>query len=147
MKKIIVIAALSLIGGAAFCQSPFKRLPKLYRLSSVAGAKTEITAYRFSAPTAMFLYPQKQIGTSLGFGYNRLHYVDSTGKYITDFALNISAIAAGNTVPNSNNIISLGLFASIHNQLFQFGPIYNLPSGGNPKGSFGVGFAIGVSLN
>ncbi len=95
MKQLKIMLLFILIASFAQAQtittSPFKRIPKPVKtFSSLQGLTTnqEVTAYRFSAPTAMFLYPQKQIGTSLGFGYNRMHFVDSTGKYYTDFAIN-----------------------------------------------------------
>lgn len=133
-----------------YAQSPFKHMPipqQSFKAMQGLTVNPEVTTYRFSAPTAMFLYPQKQIGTSLGFGYNKMHYIDSTKKWYTDLAINASIIAAGNTVPSPTNVMSVGLFVSFLNQLIQVGPIYNLPSGGNPKGTFGVGFALGVSLN
>lgn len=145
MKQLIflLLVALSLNASA---QSAFKRYPKptYSKMYGATLASTEVTAIRFSAPTATYLYPQRMIGTSLGVGYNRMHWVDSLQKYYKDFALNVAIIAAGNTTPNVNNFMSVGVFACFFNTLFQFGPVYTLPNAAVPKGTFGIGINVGV---
>jgi hypothetical protein len=152
MKQLLILLFVALSFNVS-AQSAFKRYPKpthakLTYLNNrgitSANVNPEVIALRFSAPTATYLYPQRMIGTSLGIGYNRMHWVDSLQKYYKDFALNLAIIAAGNTTPNVNNFMSIGIFACFYNSLFQFGPVYTLPSATIPKGTFGVGVNIGV---
>jgi len=131
-------------------QSPFKHIPppaKTYRVT--LGASNEITAYRFTGPIAGYMYPQNQVVTGLGYGFQRLHYVDSTQRYYTDFSISAMAYAGGNVLPSltPNNIMSVGISLGFLNQLVMFGPAYNLPTADKPKGSFGVVINISVPLN
>ncbi len=152
MKQLFLILLIALSLNDVSAQSVFKRMPKPNNPKSkyektykgALLANPEVIALRFSAPTATYLYPQRMIGTSLGIGYNRMHWVDSLQKYYKDFALNLAIIAAGNTTPNVNNFMSIGIFACFYNSLFQFGPVYTLPSATIPKGTFGIGVNIGV---
>lgn len=146
---IILIVCTSAIANAQ--NSPFHRLPRPERkpmLGQMAPVPTTITAFRFTGPMAGFMYPQNQVVTGLGYGWQKLHYVDSTLKYYCDFSVSAVIYAGGNVQPSvqDNNIMSIGLSLGFLNQLLMIGPVYNLPKDGN-KGKFGVVANFSVPLN
>ena len=155
MKRLIFIItllyAISAQAQTVINSSPFKHLPKpakKYGLPNVQAANPTVIAYRFTGPLAGYMYPQKQVVTGIGYGYQRLHYVDSTQRYYTDFSVSGMLYAGGNVATvNNTNIISVGLSIGVLNQLIMFGGAYNLPSANNSKGSFGLVFNIAVPLN
>jgi hypothetical protein len=150
MKLLLLVTAILFITNCN-AQSPFKRLPKpestlgAFQSNAIAPGAA-ISAFRFTGPIAGFMYPQNQLVTGIGYGYNKLHWVDSTQRYYTDFSINAVAYAGGNVTPSihPNNIISLGVSVGALNQLIMVGPAYNLPSGGSSKGS--VGFVVNISV-
>lgn len=140
-----------LAGMIASSQSAFKALPKhtthgKYGVS--VSSPTVTSAFRFTGPIAGFAYPQNQVVTGLGYGWQKLHWIDSTSKYYADFSLSAVVYAGGNVQPslNDNNILSVGLSLGVLNQLIMIGPVYNFPKGEN-KGSFGVVVNFSVPLN
>ncbi len=153
--KFIILICLLIISINVMSQSSFKRIPKpvqsqrarLAPTGAVIGEKP-FTAFRFTGPIAGFMYPQNMVVTGLGYGFQRLHFVDSTQKYYTDFSISAVVYAGGNVTPkvNPNNIISAGVSLGVLNQLFMVGPVYNFPKG-EAKGSFGVVFNISIALN
>lgn len=90
-----------------------------------------------------------KIVTGLGYGYNRLHWVDSTQKYYTDFSINGVIYAGGYAVPSvfENNIVSVGMSAGFLNQLVMIGLAYNIPLAENTKGKIGLVLNFSVPLN
>lgn len=157
MKLPILLIFLTFCIGICNAQSSFKRLPKpqslsasnrTHAISSAPIANQVFTAFRFTGPIAGYLYPQNQVVTGLGYGWQRLHFVDSTQKYYTDFGINAVVLAGGNVLPtlHPNNIISAGLELSVLNQLFMIGPVWNFGTSGK-SGSIGLVFNISVPLN
>ena len=136
----------------ASAQSSFKRIPRPAknnaRFAAIAAGQKPVTAFRFTGPIAGFMYPQNMVVTGLGYGFQRMHFVDSTQKYYTDFSISGVVYAGGNVRPSisPNNIISAGISLSMLNQLINVGPVWNFAKG-DVKGSFGVVFSIGVALN
>lgn len=133
--------------------SPFHRIPEPAKLKKLALAASpssvNISAWRFTGPIAGFMYPQNQVVTGLGFGYQNLHWVDSTQRYYTNYSVNAVMYAGGNVTPsiNPNNIMSVGVSLGVLNQLILIGPAYNLPTSTKPKGTFGIVFNMAVPLN
>lgn len=154
MKFKLFLLSLVLLFSMGICeaQSSFKRLPRpspSYKktLAALPDEKA-ITAFRFTGPIAGFMYPQNMVVTGLGYGFQRLHYVDSTDKYYTDFSISGVVYAGGNVRPSihPNNIMSVGISLGVLNQVFMAGPCYNFPNG-PVKGSIGVVFNISMPLN
>lgn len=147
IKSLLLIVFL---GAAMFAssQSAFKALPKKQHGRYGLSAPTSITAFRFTGPMAGYSYPANQVVTGLGYGWQKLHWVDSTQKYYTDFSLSAVLFAGGNVNPSleEHNIISVGLSLGVLNQLIMIGPVYNFPKG-DTKGSFGVVVNFSVPLN
>lgn len=133
-------------------QGVLKRLPKPTRpMMAKANANASpvtISAWRLTAPIAGFMYPQQQLVTGIGYGYQRLHWVDSTQRYYTDFSISGVIYLGGdvNTSVNPNNILSIGISLGTLNQLVMVGPCYNLPKNG-VKGSIGIVFNVSMPLN
>jgi hypothetical protein len=151
MKSIfLLLISISLLTYAN-AQSPFKPLPKksTIKYGGVVTSPTITSAFRFTGPIAGFAYPQKQVVTGLGYGWQKLHWVDSTQKYYADFSVSAVLYAGGNVEPSisdPNNILSVGISLGIVNQLIMAGPVYNFPKDGN-KGSFGFVVNFSVPLN
>lgn len=152
-NNFIILLCLIILSVNADAQSSFKRMPKPGRTNArfsaaVAAGQKPVTAFRFTGPIAGFMYPQNLVVTGLGYGWQRMHFVDSTQKYYTDFSISGVVYAGGNVRPglNPNNIISAGISLGILNQLLMIGPAYNFPKG-EVKGSFGVVFNISIALN
>ena len=137
---------------SASAQSPFKHIPppaKTYGV--ILGASNEITAYRFTAPTAgtaFYADGEIKVITGLGFGLQRLHFVDSTQRYYADFSFKATVFAGGNVTPSfkDNNVMGIGLMVGFLNELLNAGFIYNIPMGVT-KGKFGLVFSFGIPLN
>lgn len=152
MKILFSILLFSL--SISFCnaQSSFKKVPKpaKNKISALAASSavnsTVVKAFRFTGPFGGYLYPQGQVVTGLGYGWERMHFNDSTNKWYEDFGIHIIALAGGTVVPtlHPNNIISVGIELSVLNDLINIGPVYNFPTFGNKSGS--VGFMINVTL-
>ena len=148
MKQLflLILVAGTLIASA---QSPFKALPKKQHGKYSLALNQTTSAFRFTGPIAGYLYPQNQVVTGLGYGYQKLKWIDSTGKYYTMFSVSGVLYAGGNVTPHvfpDNNVISVGISLGVLNQLIMAGPCYNLPKGGN-KGSWGVVINVAVPLN
>lgn len=152
MNKILFLLLAIIFTSYSYGQSILKRLPKPNNvmLSKAMNSATSatVTAWRLTGPIAGFMYPQNQVVTGLGYGYQKLHWVDSIQKWYTDYSISLVAYAGGNVTPtlSPNNIISLGISAGFLNQLIMVGPAYNLPSG-NKKGTVGVVFNVSMPLN
>jgi len=155
MKNLIILLLVFFCTNC-MAQSSFKRMPKpvqTYRktnsLSTDNNANKAFSAFRFTGPIAGYLYPQNQVVTGLGYGWQRLHFVDSTQRYYTDFSISAVAYAGGTVAPtlHPNNIVSIGISLGVLNQLVMIGPAYNLPVHGSAMGSIGVVFNISVPLN
>lgn len=157
MKLPILLIFLTFCIGVCNAQSPFKRLPKPQSLLAASRAHAIVAptqekafyAFRFTGPIAGYMYPQNQIVTGLGYGWQRLHFVDSTQKYYTDFSISAVAFAGGNVSPtlHPNNIISIGVGLGVMNQLLEIVPCYNFPSSGHSGGSVGIVFSFSMPLN
>lgn len=148
----IILYLLILVFSVSVCeaQSSFKRLPKPTSKKSLGIVSDNVVkAFRFTGPIAGYLYPENQVVTGLGYGWQRMHFVDSTQKFYTDFSISAVAYAGGNVLPtiHPNNIMSVGISLGVLNQLIMIGPAYNLPSHGNSKGSIGVVLNVSMPLN
>lgn len=126
--------------------SPFKPIPHKY---SLTGAIPKISAFRFTGPIAGYDLINNKVVTGVGYGLQRLHWIDSTQKYYADFSISGIVFAGGNATPSvsQNNIVSVGLGAGFLNQLILVAPVYNLPLIAGTKGKFGLVVSISVALN
>ena len=156
--KHLLLYCLLIFSVSSYAQSSLKRVPKPVkkaanaRILGVADNSNVVKAFRFTGPIAGYLFlpgNKNQIVTGLGYGWQRMHFVDSTQKYYTDFSISAVAYAGGNTLPSlhPNNIMSVGVSIGVLNQLIMLGPAYNLPSIGNSKGSIGLVINISMPLN
>lgn len=154
MKHLIIFLLIA-ITFSTQAQSPFKKLQKpakKYGAVYGATANNEISAFRFSVPTAeTAFYPNGEIKvvTGLGFGLHRLHFVDSTAKWYDDFSVKAAIYAHGNVTPSikDNNIFGIGIGVGLLNELINAGIIYNVPTTAGTKGKIGFHIGFGVSLN
>lgn len=156
MKKIFFLAAILLFTSSLFAQilieeSPFNHLKPpeksvLRMLSSKSiYSKNEYIAWRFVSPFATYSVTTQQIGTGIGYGWNRMHFVDSTQSYYTDISVILALCINGNITPTPYNFTSIGLGFGVHNNLFMLVPAYVVPFGGKRggidiKASFGFKF-------
>lgn len=150
MKRLLAFL-LIIVTLSCQAQSPFKSLPKHGKYGGVMGqpsAPTSITAFRFTGPMAGYLYPQDQVVTGIGYGWQKLHWVEATQKYYTDISISGVLYAGGNVQPSiqEHNIMSVGVSLGFLNQLFMVGPTYNFAKNGSP-GTWGVVANFSVPLN
>ena len=152
MKHLKIVILFLLIANLATAQSPFKRLAKPQRSYGLSATGNVIvpkeTAWRFLSPILGYT-TDNQIVTGSGFGWNKLHYVDSTEKWYTDLSINAMAYAGGRVNPsfNPNNIASLGISFGVLNQLIIGGVAYNLPLIPGTKGKIIGVVSLAVPLN
>lgn len=155
MKKIFFLAAILLFTSSLFAQilieeSPFNHLKPpeksvLRMLSSKSVSSNKYIAWRFVSPFATYSVTTQQIGTGIGYGWNRMHFVDSTQSYYTDISVILVLCINGNITPTPYNFTSIGLGFGVHNNLFMLVPAYVVPFGGKKggidiKASFGFKF-------
>ena len=157
MKKLSILLAIIFIAASIQAQtlgiSPFKRLPTIHKYSINAYglvAAQKATAWRFTAAAAAYDIINNKVLTGIGYGFNSMHLkTDSTGNSVwyTDFTINLSAYAAGNTDPTysygNTNIIAIGPSIGILNKLINVGYVYYPAMNGSPARS---GIIAGVSL-
>lgn len=152
MKKFL-IALLMLITSTAFAQtklsvSPFKHLPIPQKsLMKATLSDNAITAYRFVLPFAGYSPLTKQISMGIGYGWNKLHYIDSTQRYYTDLSIFGAIFINGNVTPTPYNFTSVGIGVGLLNNLIIIAPSYNLPNSDNKSGAFDLKISFGVPLN
>lgn len=148
--KFSIIAVLLIVSAQTFAQSSFKRLPIPEHRSALSPQgitqSNEITAFRFT-PFGGYNVFTKQVVAGLGYGWNKLHFVDSIQRYYTDFSIMGVIYAGGNTTPSLYNVASIGISIGLLNQLIIVGPCYTLPTDGQKNGTFGAVVSLGVPLN
>lgn len=127
--------------------SPFRRLPVPQTNLFKATLSNSITAYRFVLPFAGYSPLTKQISTGIGYGWNKLHYVDSTQRYYTDISVFGAIFINGNVTPTPYNFTSVGIGVGLLNNLIVIAPSYNLPNGDNKSGAFDLKISFGLPLN
>lgn len=157
IKHLFLFSLLILSINFCYAQSSFHKVPKPHKSNGklIAGAavastdNTVVKAFRFTGPIAGYMYPQNQVVTGLGYGWQRMHFVDSTQKYYTDFSISAVILAGGKVLPSipKHNVISAGIGLATLNQLLMIIPCYNFPVSSSNKGSIGVVFSIAVPLN
>lgn len=154
--KYLIILILSFALFKGYSQSIFKRVPKPSKQATSFALSTNtlpITKFVWRlVPIAGYMYPQNQIVAGMGYGIQRIHWVDSTQRYYTNWSISGAAILGGDTKKpvTPNNIMSLGISLGALNQLANFGLYYNLPKR-TPmivtKGSFGFVVHTSIPLN
>lgn len=98
-----------------------------------------VTAYRFVLPFAGYSPLTQQISTGIGYGWNKLHFVDSTSTWYTDLSIFGAIFVNGNITPSPYNFTSVGVGVGFLNDLIMIIPSYNLPDGKfDLKISFGL---------
>lgn len=157
MSKLLTIIILCAIYFNSPAQGIFKRLPKPTLTNVIISDENEYlsslpvilplkSAWRL-VPIAGYMYPQQQIVTGMGYGYQRLHWIDSIQRYYTNWSLSGAVLLGGDTrkLSNPNGIMSIGLSLGVLNQLLMLGVYYNLPT--ETKGSIGIVFNTSIPLN
>lgn len=154
MKKLITLFAFVFTMSAATMAqvqlktSPFKHLPVPQKSGLFkAVLNNKIVAYRFVLPFAGYSPITKQISTGLGYGWNKMHFVDSTQKYYTDLSIFAAIFVNGDLVPTPYNFTSFGVGIGMLNNLITIVPAYNLPNSNNKGGAFDLKISFGVPLN
>jgi hypothetical protein len=130
--------------------SPFKHIPPPQKVAGIYKAtlaNNSITAYRFVLPFAGFSPITKQISTGIGYGWNKLHWVDSTATYYTDVSI-FGAIFVNGSIdtPSPYNFTSVGVGVGVLNDLIMIVPSYNLPTSQNKRGAFDFKISFGLTL-
>src|SRR6185437_10575750 len=151
MKKLIFFCAIlfctfSLSAQVTLKSSPFKHLPipqKSGLLKSVLS--NSVTAYRFVLPFAGYSPITKQISTGLGYGWNKLHFVDSTSTWYTDVSIFGAIFVNGDLTPSPYNFTSVGVGIGVLNNLVMIVPAYNLPTSQFKSGSFDLKISFGLT--
>lgn len=153
MKKIFILFVIIFCASSLFAQvklssSPFRHLPIPQKSGLLKTAlSSEIVAYRFVLPFASYSVTTKQISTGLGYGWNKLHFVDSTQKYYTDLSIFAGIFINGDVTPTPYNFTSVGLGVGFLNNLIVIAPTFNLPNSQNKSGAFDFKISFGVPLN
>ena len=129
-------------------RSPFKHLlpptkSTFYMSSSIP---TTITAYRFVLPFAGYSPITKQISTGIGYGWNKMHWVDSTQSYYVNLSVFGAIFINGDLTPTPYNFTSIGAGVGLLNGLIMIVPAYNLPTSENPHGAFDLKLSFGITL-
>ena len=127
-------------------KNPFKHLLPPSKTGFALPSSNSITAYRFVLPFAGYSPFTKQISTGLGYGWNRLHFVDSTQSYYTDLAIFGAIFANGNIDPSPYNFVSIGVGVGVFNNLIMVVPSYNLPTSTNKNGAFDLKISFGLTF-
>lgn len=142
---ILIIVAFSLSAQAQVIHSsPFKHIPLPQQNGLMrATLSNEVTAYRFVLPFAGYSPVTKQMSTGIGYGWNRLHFVDSTQSYYTDLSVFVAAFANGDFTPSPYNAASFGIGVGFFNDLIIIVPAYNLPTPERKGGSFDLKISFG----
>lgn len=127
--------------------SPFHHLlPPVKSNEPMLSLSNSVTAYRFVLPFAGYSPITKQISTGLGYGWNKLHFVDSTQSYYTDLAIFGAIFANGNIDPSPYNFVSIGVGVGVFNDLIMVVPSYNLPTATNKGGAFDLKISFGLTF-
>lgn len=153
MKKLLFLLAMGLlITTISFAQtklsvSPFSHIPAPQKNLFKATVSNSVTAYRFVLPFAGYSPLTKQISTGIGYGWNKLHYVDSTQRYYTDLSVFGAIFINGNVTPTPYNFTSVGIGIGLLNNLIVIAPCYNLPNADHQSGAFDLKISFGVPLN
>lgn len=153
MKKLFILSAFLFFASMTFAQvqintSPFKHLPIPQKNSLFkAVLNNKIVAYRFVLPFAGYSPMTKQISTGLGYGWNKMHFIDSTHKYYTDLSIFAAIFVNGDIVPTPYNFTSFGIGIGMLNNLITIVPAYNLPNSEHKGGAFDLKISFGVPLN
>src|ERR1700681_1545395 len=118
MKKSIAFLLLTFLATAVSSQSVFRAFPKIGHISKslamAPGSVIMTEAWRFTGPMGGYLYSstsQSQVVTGLGFGYSKMKWIDTTGKWYTTLSVNAVAFAGGNIAPTLQpfTVISVGV--------------------------------------
>lgn len=154
MKKIllfiVIVLPMSIFAQVKLTSSPFKHLPLPQKdglLKMALKINNTIVAYRFVLPFASYSVSTKQIATGLGYGYNKLHYIDSTQKYYTDLSVFAAIYINGNITPTPYNFTSVGIGVGFLNNLIVISPTFNLPNAEKKGGAFDLKISFGMPLN
>lgn len=137
--------------------NPFHRLPnpekilqsvKTYTLTAKGLDSTVVLkTFRFSTFAGYSLLSQK-IQAGAGYGWERMHWVDSIQRYYVDYSVIGAILSGGPTTPDITHYTSIGCGVGLFNQKLIILPVYNLPNKSiNGKGGFDVVISVGVPLN
>jgi len=155
--KLLTLATLLIFAHVAAGQSIFKPLPRAHQVNKVfhpeadsifiapAGpaADSTFTGFRFVGPTVLYALPNSAIFTGAGIAYEHDTFRSSTGKWYTDWSVNLEGYAGGQFAPRDiSGVTAVGLSFSFFNKLLTVGILYNLTT---QKVAAGIGPT--VSLN
>ena len=157
MKTILLIATFLICSLVAYNvnaqtklqTSPFHHIPKPKSKSSLlykTVANNKINTFRFVLPFAGYSPITRQISTGIGYGWNRLHWVDSIQTYYTDLSVFGAIFINGDVTPTPYNFTSVGVGVGLLNGLINICPAYNLPSADKPGGAFDLKISFGLTL-
>lgn len=158
--KLLIFTIAMIASVNSFAQSPFKRLKppttsvKLYSVylndssqyivSDPSVPAYKLDAYRFT-PFAGYAILNSKVEAGLGFGFNKMHWVDSTQRYYSDLSIMVAILAGGSTTPTITNFGSIGIGFGFLNQKIIIVPCYDIPTP-TLKGRFNLVLNIGIPL-
>lgn len=150
MKKILLISLIFFVYNAnaqtKINTSPFHHLPIPQTNLMKAALSNRVTAYRFVLPFAGYSPLTRQISTGIGYGWNKLHFVDSTSTWYTDLSIFGAIFVNGDLTPTPYNFTSVGIGVGLLNGLVNICPSYNLPTSEQPGGAFDLKISFGLTL-
>lgn len=149
MKKLFVILLFFVYNAQAQTKisvSPFHHLPIPKSGLMKAALSNQVTAYRFVLPFAGYSPLTRQISTGIGYGWNKLHFVDSTSTWYTDLSIFGAIFVNGDLTPSPYNFTSVGVGVGLLNDLIMIVPSYNLPNSENKSGAFDFKISFGLTL-
>lgn len=163
IKKVLILTVVLFAAVSLHAQeynvklNPFHRVPnpekilqsaKTYKLTSKEfDSKIVLKTFRFSTFAGYSVVSQK-IQAGIGYGWERMHWVDSTQRYYVDFSVIGAILSGGPTTPDITHYTSIGCGIGLFNQKLIILPVYNLPNKSiDGKGGFDVVISVGVPLN
>lgn len=114
--------------------SPMKLIEK-GKLSLTAGtvsAYPDITTFRIIGPVAGYGVINNDLIVGVGYGFNRLHYIDSLSTYNSKYSLNAmlwgtAALGVPSLNPNNKNVIGIGPSVGLFNNILILGYCWKAP--------------------
>lgn len=95
-------------------------------------AYPDITTFRIIGPVAGYGVVNNNLVAGVGYGFNRLHYVDSLSIYHSRYSFNAmlwgaAALGVPSLDPNNKNVIGIGPSVGLFNNILVIGYCWKAP--------------------
>ena len=148
--KILFAVVIIFCSSGLQAQSLLKAIPAPHQVRTfrsiapaAADADSTFTGFRFVGPSVLYALPNSTIFTGAGIAYEHDTYRSATGKWYTDWSVNLEGYAGGQFAPKDvSGVTAVGLSVSFFNKVLTVGILYNLTTN---KVAAGIGPT--VSLN